>query len=338
MKNFSGKLLVIALGAVLATASVFCAGAAADGAEHKDTIVWGQGADVTSFDPHQGKETPAVTVTCQIFDTLTAVDPATGEVKPQIAESWEQLDDTTYVFHIRKGIKFHNGSELTAADVKFSLDRAIASASVSYIVDFIKEVNVKDDFTVQVVLRAPYAPALRNLAVPFAAIVCKDVVEMASEILIVPGICLIATAVLLLIADHCKDGDKLPKNVTYTDAFSVGIAQGIATLPGLSRSGTTITACLLAGYQRNFAVKYSFLMSIPAILGALVLELKDATDLAVSGTEVVYYVIGMAVAAVVGYVCIKTMLVIVRKKKFTVFAIYCLLVGALSIGGYFYLA
>ena len=70
-------------------------------------------------------------------------------------------------------------------------------------------------------------------------------------------------------------------------------------------------------------------MSIPAILGALVLELKDATDLAVSGTEV---------AAVVGYVCIKTMLVIVRKKKFTVFAIYCLLVGALSIGGYFYLA
>ena len=154
---------------------------------------------------------------------------------------------------------------------------------------------------------------------------CKDVVEMASEILIVPGICLIATAVLLLIADHCKDGDKLPKNVTYTDAFSVGIAQGIATLPGLSRSGTTITACLLAGYQRNFAVKYSFLMSIPAILGALVLELKDATDLAVSGTEVVYYVIGMAVAAVVGYVCIKTMLVIVRKKKFTVFAIYCLI-------------
>ena len=154
----------------------------------------------------------------------------------------------------------------------------------------------------------------------------------------VPGICLIATAVLLLIADHCKDGDKLPKNVTYTDAFSVGIAQGIATLPGLSRSGTTITACLLAGYQRNFAVKYSFLMSIPAILGALVLELKDATDLAVSGTEVVYYVIGMAVAAVVGYICIKTMLVIVRKKKFTVFAIYCLLVGALSIGGYFYLA
>lgn len=169
-------------------------------------------------------------------------------------------------------------------------------------------------------------------------VVGKDVVEMASELLIVPGICLIVTAILLLVADHVKDGDKLPKNVTYSNAFGIGIAQGIATLPGLSRSGSTITACLLSGFQRNFAVKYSFIMSIPAVLGALVLELKDITTVEVSSIEIFYYIIGMAVAAVVGYVCIKTMLVIVRKKKFTGFAIYCLLVGALSIGGFFYLA
>lgn len=166
----------------------------------------------------------------------------------------------------------------------------------------------------------------------------RDVVSMASEILIVPGICLIVTAILLFIADRTKDGEKLPKNVTYTDAFSVGIAQGIATLPGLSRSGTTITACLLSGYQRNFSVKYSFLMSIPAILGAVVLELKDAVGMEVTGSEIAYYIAGMLVAAVVGYVCIKTMLVVVRKKKFTGFAVYCLIVGALSIGGYFYMA
>lgn len=103
----------------------------------------------------------------------------------------------------------------------------------------------------------------------------KDVVEQASELLIVPGICLIATAILLFIADRCKGGDKLPKDITYTNAFVVGIAQGVATLPGLSRSGTTITACLLSGFNRKFAVKYSFIMSIPAILGAMVLELKD---------------------------------------------------------------
>ena len=166
----------------------------------------------------------------------------------------------------------------------------------------------------------------------------RDVVEMASEILIVPGICLIVTAVLLFVADRVKDGDKLPKNVTYTNAFGIGIAQGIATLPGLSRSGTTITACLLSGFNRNFAVKYSFIMSIPAILGALVLELGDVAATPVSGKEILSYVIGMVIAAVVGYICIKTMLVIVRKKKFTLFAVYCLIVGAVSIGGYFYLA
>ncbi|MBO5070034.1 MAG: undecaprenyl-diphosphate phosphatase [Roseburia sp.] len=169
-------------------------------------------------------------------------------------------------------------------------------------------------------------------------IFAKDVVEKASEILLVPGICLVATAILLFLADHAKDGEKLPKNITYTNAFGIGIAQGIATLPGLSRSGTTITACLVSGFNRNFAVKYSFIMSIPAILGALILEIKDAVNVSVSGTEVTYYLVGMLVAAVVGYICIKTMLVVVRKKKFTGFAIYCLLVGAVSIGGYFYMA
>lgn len=168
-------------------------------------------------------------------------------------------------------------------------------------------------------------------------VIGKDVVEMASEILIVPGICLVVTAVLLFIADRVKDGDKLPKSVTYTNAFSIGIAQGIATLPGLSRSGTTITACLLSGFNRKFAVKYSFIMSIPAILGALVFEITDIAGTTVSGKEIGFYIIGMLISAVVGYICIKTMLVIVRKKKFTGFAIYCLIVGAVSIGGYFYM-
>ncbi len=150
-----------------------------DGAatSYKDTLIWAQGADVTSLDPHQGKETPAVEVTCQIFDTLVVVNPETNEIEPQIAESWEQVDELTYVFKIRQGIKFHDGSDLTAEDVKFSLDRAINSAAVSYIVDFIDTVTVDDEYTVTVKTKAPYAPALRNLAIPFAAIVPKAVVE-----------------------------------------------------------------------------------------------------------------------------------------------------------------
>ena len=155
--------------------------APAGSGEYKDTLVWAQGADVTSLDPHQGKETPAVEVTDQIFDTLTVVDAATGELQPQIAESWDQNSDTSYTFHIRQGVKFHDGSEVKAEDVKFSLDRAINSAAVSYIVDFIDKVDVVDDYTVNVELKAPYAPALRNLSVPFAAIVPKAVVEADEE-------------------------------------------------------------------------------------------------------------------------------------------------------------
>ena len=139
----------------------------------------------------------------------------------------------------------------------------------------------------------------------------RNLVEMASQILIIPGICLILTSVLLFIADRVPDGGKTPKNVTYTNAFIVGICQGIATLPGLSRSGTTITACLLNGYNRKFAVKYSFIMSIPAILGALLLEITEVNFKSITGGEVINYVAGTVVAGIVGYICIKTMLVIV---------------------------
>ena len=176
MKNaiVKGMALSMALG------MMFSMSAFAEGG-YKDTLIWGQGADVTSMDPHQGIETPAVEVTDQIFDTLTVVDAATGELQPLIAESWEQTSDTCYRFKIRQGIKFHDGSELTAADVKFSLERAMNSAAVSYVADFIDTVDIVDDYTVDVNLDAPYAPALRNLSVPFTAIVPKALVEADEE-------------------------------------------------------------------------------------------------------------------------------------------------------------
>jgi len=168
-------------------------------------------------------------------------------------------------------------------------------------------------------------------------IIGKDMVEMASKLLIVPGICLIITSILLFVADAAKGGEKLPKDITYSNAFIIGIVQGIATLPGISRSGSTITACLLSGFNRSFAVKYSFIMSIPAILGAMVLELKDISLVAVSAGEIACYVVGTVIAGVVGYVCIKLMLAVVRSKKFKFFAIYCLIVGLISIMGHFYI-
>lgn len=172
-------------------------------------------------------------------------------------------------------------------------------------------------------------------------IVDSDLVAVAETVLIIPGICLIITGLLLLVADHLPNGTKTPKHVTYTNAFLIGICQGLATLPGLSRSGTTITACLASGFDRKFAVKYSFIMSIPAVLGAALLECKNFVEMsnagtaAVTGADIGIYIAGMLVAAVVGYISIKTMLVIVRRKKFTWFALYCFLIGGISVVGYF---
>lgn len=161
-------------------------------------------------------------------------------------------------------------------------------------------------------------------------IIGKDIVDSASDTLLIPGICLLVTAVLLLIADNVPDGMKTPKKTTMKDAIFIGICQGIATLPGLSRSGTTITAGLLCGLRKDFVVKYSFLMSIPAILGAVVLEIPDmGSDLASTGAGC--YIAGIVCSAVVGYICIKTMLVVVKNKKFKYFSYYCALVGVIAI-------
>lgn len=161
-------------------------------------------------------------------------------------------------------------------------------------------------------------------------ILCIELVDKSSDTLIVPGICLIITAVLLFMSDQIPDGTKTSKKTTYTNAVFMGVCQGIATLPGLSRSGTTITSGLLCGLRRDFAVKYSFIMSIPAIIGAALVEVPNMhRDIAAASA--VYYIVGIVVSAVVGFVCIKTMLVVVRNKKFKYFAYYCAAVGFIAV-------
>lgn len=162
----------------------------------------------------------------------------------------------------------------------------------------------------------------------------NDIIETVESELLVPGICLIATAVIILISDFISDGYKKAKDANVFDAFAIGSAQGIATLPGLSRSGTTITACLLCGFERKFAVRYSFIMSIPAILGALILKITKAIGESVTSAEIFSYIVGMIVAGVVGYFALLLTINIVQKKSFKYFAFYCLGIGFVSIIAY----
>lgn len=162
----------------------------------------------------------------------------------------------------------------------------------------------------------------------FVVLPVKDLVEgLSSNIYFVAG-ALIVTGFLLFASDRVKKGRKTERSASLLDVFLVGVAQAIATCPGISRSGTTITACCFLGFDRKFAVRFSFLMSIPAILGANILTLKDAiTENTIIVSEIPVYLVGVAVAAVVGYACIRLLKMIAEKGKFGWFAYYCWAAG-----------
>ena len=139
------------------------------------------------------------------------------------------------------------------------------------------------------------------------------------------------TGCLLFISDRVRKGRKNERSARLSDTLIVGAAQALATCPGLSRSGTTIAAGCFLGFDRKFAVRYSFILSIPAVLGANILSLKDALGGEIVWGDVPAYIVGVLVAAVVGYACIRLLKMIADKGKFGAFAYYCWVVGILTI-------
>lgn len=162
-----------------------------------------------------------------------------------------------------------------------------------------------------------------------------DLTEKASRSYLAAGLGMMITAVLLLVIDYWNCGDRIPKDITVKQALVLGICQGIGVFPGISRSGITITAGLLCGFRRSFAVRYSFLMSVPAIIGAMLLELREFAAPAMDFKTGAFYMMGMAAAAVSGYFCIRAMLSLIRKKRFRIFAAYCMIMGTAAIVFYF---
>ncbi len=165
----------------------------------------------------------------------------------------------------------------------------------------------------------------------FVILPIKDWIENLGNNLYVVGGALVLTGCLLFLSDRVRKGRKNERSARMTDALLVGVAQAIATCPGLSRSGTTITAGCMVGFERKFAVRYSFIMSIPAILGANILSLKDALEGGIIWGDVPAYLVGVLVSAVVGYACIRLLKMIADKGKFGAFAYYCWAVGLLTI-------
>lgn len=168
--------------------------------------------------------------------------------------------------------------------------------------------------------------------VPLAlAVVADDFIEALYSSTLFIGIALLCTGTMLYLSDKLASGHKTEKDAAWVDAILVGVMQAIAVLPGISRSGSTITAGLVRGYDRKFAVRYSFLLSIPAIVGANILKIGEAVKSGVGEGLFLPYAVGMLVAAVSGYFAIKLVKLLMDKGRFGRFSYYCWAVGLITI-------
>lgn len=200
--------------------------------------------------------------------------------------------------------------------------------------------------TVQVFREMKLPAAERQQQLPAARLVLMIVIATLPLFLVLPindyveqlyyhtlfiGIAFVLTGFLLFVSDRMPAGRRTEKTMRVKDALIIGLCQAVATIPGLSRSGTTITAGMATGLNRDFAVKFSFLMSIPAVLGANILTLIKSIKAGIDTSLLPAYLVGMLVAMVSGVFAIRLVKHITSKGRFGSFAYYCWGVGALTI-------
>jgi undecaprenyl-diphosphatase len=141
------------------------------------------------------------------------------------------------------------------------------------------------------------------------------------------AVCLMAAGVLMGLAEFVSRKQRSLSDLSLGQALGIGCAQALALIPGVSRSGITLTAGLLAGFKREDAARFSFLLAIPVTAGACVLKFKDLLRLS-SGVEAAATAAGIVSSAVVGWVCIHFLLAYLRKSSLYIFVAYRLLLGA----------
>jgi undecaprenyl-diphosphatase len=169
------------------------------------------------------------------------------------------------------------------------------------------------------------------------AVVFKDLIDRLFASGSTLGFEFIFTGLVLWYAESVRSRNKGVENTTYMDAAFIGVGQGIAILPAISRSGLTLAGALMRGLNREFALKFSFLLSIPAILGAAALDGYDMVKggMAGAGVETLPLIIGMLAAGISGYFAVKFMLKVFSKASLKVFSYYVFILGILIIADQF---
>ena len=164
-----------------------------------------------------------------------------------------------------------------------------------------------------------------------AGLFCKDLIEHAFASPRMTGVFLIGTAILLVVAETVGHRNRSMEKVNWKDGLWIGFSQVLALLPGISRSGATIAGGMTRHLDRSSAARFSFLMSVPVMLGAGLLALKDLADLPAADDFLLPLLVGFLVAMVSGYIAIRWLIAYLGKHSLYVFAVYCLVLGLIVI-------
>jgi len=165
---------------------------------------------------------------------------------------------------------------------------------------------------------------LGSIPTAIIGLLFHDIFKLLFNSTLAVGTALIITGFILYFSKLRKNGEEL----SYLDSLLIGIAQGVAIAPGISRSGVTLSMGFLRRIKKEVVFRYSFLLSIPAVIGATVMESKD---LMVGEVDMVVLLFGVVVSMVVGYVSLKLLLKIVLKEEFHLFAYYCWIIGLIIV-------
>lgn len=170
---------------------------------------------------------------------------------------------------------------------------------------------------------------LGTLPAVIIAVLFRDPIERLFASPQMVGIFWIVTGILLLAAAGCRHADRSLRKLGFIDTIVIGIAQGLAILPGISRSGATISAGIMRGVSAPDAANFSFLLSIPAILGATILQVRSLAGLEASAVPV--YLVGAVTAAVSGYAAIAVLLRLLKRRVIRPFGWYCVAAGIVTL-------
>lgn len=162
------------------------------------------------------------------------------------------------------------------------------------------------------------------------AVIFEERIEQLMNTPWAVGVALLFTGTALLVSERVGKLVKSDRDTRALDALLVGVAQTIAVIPGISRSGSTIAAGLGVGFKREWAARFAFLMSIPAILGGTIFKLKDLVEQGAAG-DLGLYMICLVVSAVTGYFAIRVVIRAVQSSNLKWFAVYCYVVGSIAI-------